>query len=158
MKFYTLFTISLIFQLLLNAQDQTDYKTFRDSLNIVVCGNRDSMTLTTAIEQLTSFDTTKLRKNIYKYYSDLAICNWELARWHPKEKQNEMIEHGVHYYHQSLFHDPKNTQTLWNLMFSYFVLGDCEHTMIYLALYKENEKRKYWDKDEIKRISKFCNF
>lgn len=156
MKYVLLLVFGIFFQPI-KAQDRTDYKTYRDSLNIVVCGNRDSVTLTIAIGLLSSFDTTAIQKNMHKYYSDLAVCNWELAQWSQEDVRNEMIKKGIVYYHQSLYHEPKNAQTLWNTMFSYYAIGDCENALNYLKIYKENEKRKYWDKAEIEFITNKCS-
>ena len=145
-------------------QKSTDYKDYRNELAPVVCGFRDSVTLNQIQSNLENFDTTLIIANKVTYYIDLAGCYYEQtihpidsSGYHLSALDSMYIWKTIECYNKALFHEPKNTQAIWNLLFSYSMVGECEKSLYYLNLYKAYEKKKYWDKEQIGYLIKRCS-
>ena len=157
MKYISLFTTIIIYGFGFSQNTETDYKKIRTNLVPVVCGLRDSVTLREIQSNLENLDTTLLKTNLHTYYIDLASVYYELTI-HPIDSGGYKISttdslyllKGIECYNKALYHEPNNTQALWNSAFSFYMIGDCSNMHGYLNRYKIHEKRKYWDKDQIK--------
>lgn len=145
-------------------QKSTDYKDYRNDLSPAICGFRDSVTLNQTQYNLENFDTTLITTNKVIYYIDLARCYYEQtihpidsSGYHLSSMDSMYIWKTIVCYNKALFHEPKNTQAIWNLLFSYSMMGECQKMLYYLNLYKAYQKKKYWNKEQIGYLMEICD-
>ena len=132
-----------------------DYKTFRDSLTQLSCGQVDSLTVVNTRTKLETVDTNLISSNIDIYYRDLGWCYYRL---YLKTKDISFIRMASDSYEKALSHNPKYAAVLHDqFFFNYFFFKDCQKGKYYMALYKKVTPRKYWNKDEMKRLSNNCD-
>ncbi len=149
------FLIVILFSLTLPSYSQKiDYEKIRNSLTSITCGKNDTLTVITAKQKLESLDTSRINKNIYLYYSDLASSYLLL---YIRNKDSVFLFKTIENYKKSLFHKSKYSKAYWQLSFCYyFLLSDCDNGKYYLTRYKKVEKEKYWDLEQIKMLVAKC--
>lgn len=132
----------------------TDYKEYRKTQTKLTCTPQDSSTIVNKLYDLLLLDTTQFTVNLDWYYQDLG---WAYYKCFLEFKDSSLLLRSINAY---LKQNELHSTDYWNIMFSYYILHDCENGEKYLDLYKMNTKRKYYKdkKEEITRIKKKCNF
>ncbi len=131
-----------------------DYKIIRDSLTTLSCTPVDSLTLYQTIARLEAFDTNTISQHIELYYKDLGWCYYRLQM---KTKDPKYFEMAINSFEKALYHKPDYSTVLWDNSFCYYFLGNCEKGKMYMDRYKKATRRKYWNREQIQRISKRCD-
>lgn len=135
-----------------NAQ-KVDYFKVRDSLTFFVCGKQDSLLSVKTLESLEACDTNLFSKNIAYYYYDLGMAYYLLYTF---SKDTNWLIKAIKMDEKTLYHKPKFTSSLWNLAFSYSLIGNCTNTKHYLMKYKRTLPKRKWNTEQIKYIERKC--
>ncbi|MEP7196416.1 MAG: hypothetical protein ABI851_07825 [Saprospiraceae bacterium] len=130
---------------------KVDYLSIRDN----TCGINDSLSLVQSRIKMEAFDTNLIKSNLDSYYYDLGMIYYKVYCW---DSNPLYINKAIYSNEMALFHNPKSNLAYWQLGFiNYFFLKDCEKGKSYIEKYKQYTKRKHWDNDQIKELTKFCS-
>jgi hypothetical protein len=126
-----------------------------DSFTQLSCGPVDSLTLVNTRIKLETYDTNSVSSNIDMYYHDLGWCYY---RFYLMTLDTSYIRMASVSYDKALAHNPKYAVVLWDKSFiSYFFYKDCKKGKYYMDRYKKLTRKKYWDREQMKRFSHGCD-
>jgi len=149
---YSLLTLSLVVSLLSVAQNRRNYSKFRDEVYHPVCGWRDSLTAAEVTAEMRAVDTTRIKKHIARYYSDLAMVE---SQWFAYCGDTNVLRSSIRNSLRSIHHG--DDTELWSAAFNYARFHECEKTDEYLDLYLERVPEKYrTSKDQVDLVRKNC--
>lgn len=151
----TLFLI-LIFGLLTKETlgQKVDYWFIRDTLITSICGEPTKESVSKDMIILENFDTTLLRKNIHYYYYDLGMKYYYQYAY---TKDTNFLRKSIQTFEKALYHKPKYSLALWNLVLGYYILNNCAKSLYYLNHHKKVTPKRRWQKDQFSSIKKKCN-
>lgn len=131
-----------------------DYKVLRDSITKLSCKPFDSITVAQANQDFKNLDISQFDTNLDVYYRDLA---WSYYRLYMHNKDTTLLRYSIDAYKKADELKPDQMTTYWNMASNYFNLLDCETGRFYLNEYKRVADEKYWNEEQIKRMTMRCD-
>jgi len=117
-----------------------NYLKSRDELYNPACGWRDSLTAAEVTASMRKVDTSRIRRNIDLYYTDLAMVEYQL---YAHTMDTAILRSAANHSVIAVRHNPKSGSGLWSAASNFQRLGECDRTNYYLDLYEQRVKEKY---------------
>lgn len=153
--YFLIFVVAHISISGLKAQELIDYLSIRDSVVTFSCGETSMEEVLGTLRRLSDIDTSLITNGLAAYFNDLGWA-YQIRGVSARFTQ-DTLRQSITWFKRAAALDPAGTGGYYhNIIFTCFMLKDCEGARQAMKVYKKHVKKRKRDADLMKVFNMVC--